>query len=172
MIAKLKNNNKGIMLSEYVMLVGVIIAGLIIVSEYIERTIKGKIVYMSDNYLGAEQETRDFPYNLSGGKQFVDQSGVYNISGDTSIHKTMNISQDEHADGSRDLKVSVNEQKQSPGIDELQMKALPDYRYPEVERKAFVPKFVRASEGYVDPPAMPSGSSGGGSGGGSSGGGS
>jgi len=163
MIAKLKNNNKGLMLSEYVMLVGVIVVALVMVSEFIERTVKGKIVNMSDAYLGTEQEGRDFPYNLSGGKQFVDQAGVYDVSGDTSTSKNTHISQQEHSDGSRDLRVSVSEQKKSPGRDEFGITALPNYRYPDAERKAFVPKFVRASEGYVDPPAMPSGSSGGGS---------
>lgn len=162
MTVKLMKNNSGLALSEYVLLVGVIVAGLVMVSEYLERTVKGKIVNMSNTYLGTDQETRELTYNLSGGKQFVDQTGVYNVSGDTSVHKSMNVSQKEHADGSRDLKVKVNEEKKSPGIDELEIKALPNYRFPDAERQAYVPQFVRASEGYVDPPAMGSGGSSGG----------
>lgn len=171
MTAKRKKNNSGIALAEYVVLIAAIVAGIVMVSEFLERTVKGHVAYMSDNYLGTEQETRDLPYHLSGGKQFVDQAGVFNVSGDTSTNKRTQVSQHEYADGSRSLQVQENETKKSPGEDALKMKALPDYRFPEANRAAYVPKFIAAGTGYVDPPAMGSGGGTGGTGGGGTGGG-
>ncbi|MDD5595368.1 MAG: hypothetical protein PHY94_03875 [Candidatus Omnitrophica bacterium] len=169
MTAKRKKKNTGIALAEYVVLIAIVVAGVVMVSEYLERLLKGNVAYMSDNYLGTEQETRDLPYNLSGGKQFVDQGGVFNVSGNTTTNKRTQFTQNEYEDGSRSLRLQEYEARKSPGEDALQFKALPDYKFPEANRAAYVPKFISAKQGFVDPPAMGSGGGTGGSGGGTGG---
>jgi hypothetical protein len=145
----------GTTFAEYLVIVGLASAVLVMINNYLRLSLNGGIKSLTDQYIGQGSQSGFSPYMLEGGKQLVDQSGVYTIEGDTG--KQINISETNelYPDGSRKLSWDEAEYRSSPGNTGpvSGISSLPDYVVQDQGKPpVYVPPFVGANEGFVQPP--------------------
>ncbi|MDD5246492.1 MAG: hypothetical protein PHS09_03760 [Candidatus Omnitrophica bacterium] len=159
LLKKISSRKNGMALIEYATLFTVVVGAIALASVYYKRGLQGKMAALTDHFIGTEQEGGFVPMNASGSRQLVEPGGVYQLSGMTTTYSENTVRQQGGEDGSRSLTMEGWETKQSPGgrisggeygwsFDPLN-----EFKYEDPDKApVYVPKFIKAEDGYIDPP--------------------
>lgn len=150
------NRQRGVSLAEYVIMVSVATAAIFMVLFEVQHSIQGGVIAMSNKFIGKGSGNRLMPYHRYGGKQFVDPTLFYSVTGDTGISKQVNISSDELGGGARKVEIKETETLQSPGskvtLPSYNLSSPSDFKWKDRRKlPEYVPSLVKAEEGYVKP---------------------
>ena len=156
-----RNNRVGAAFAEYVLIIGIAAAAFIMVNNKIHKAVKAKFAQETDYFIGTDRGSQNSPFRVSGGKQLVEQYGVYEINGMTSSDVQSTARRIDPGDGTNSQSLSESEARMSPGQGfqdsslgvNVNISSLPEYKFEDQAKvPVYVPPFVKAEEGFVQPP--------------------